>query len=94
VGDCRQKGWQTWNFPVEVGARGFHAASCWRMMAALGLQGRTRKKAVTTLAQAAERASSWLWRCRDESSWKLDRRGRRLKPDHLLLSHHTEDVPG
>ena len=73
--ECRREGWQTWYFSVEVGARGFPASSCWRMMAALGLSGRTRKRAVKEMAIAAERASCWLWLRREDSSWKPDRRG-------------------
>ncbi|VDI43857.1 Hypothetical predicted protein [Mytilus galloprovincialis] len=25
LAECRDRGWQSWNFPVEVGCRGFHA---------------------------------------------------------------------
>ena len=60
---------------VEVGARGFPAASCWRMMAALGICGKSRKKAVSAMAVAAEGASSWLWLRREDGSWKPGRRG-------------------
>ena len=73
--DCREAGWQTWNYPVEVVARGFPAAPCWRMMAALGICGNSRKKAVSAMTVAVERASSWLWLRREDGSWKPDRRG-------------------
>ena len=27
---CKERGWQTWLFPVEVGCRGFPAQSVWK----------------------------------------------------------------
>jgi len=68
--ECRQKGWKTWVFPVEVGCRGFSAQSLWRMLGALGIRGKPRKDAVHTINKAAERASSWLWLRRNEPDWK------------------------
>ena len=67
---CRQQGWRTWLFPVEIGARGFPANSLWKMLGAMGLKGLERRTAVGRLEQSAERASSWLWSRRDERSWK------------------------
>lgn len=32
VQQCRDKGWQAWLFPVEVGCRGFPAQSVWKML--------------------------------------------------------------
>ena len=67
---CRNQGWHTWLFPVEVGVRGFCAQSGHRLMTAVGTTGRDRRKAIGKLSQAAERASSWLWIRRMEKSWK------------------------
>ena len=67
---CRDRGWKTWVFPVEVGCRGFPAQSAWKMFGALGVKGRARKAAVHALAKAAERASSWLWQQRSKPEWK------------------------
>ena len=67
---CKEKGWRTWLFPVEVGARGFCSQSVCRLMTAVGTSGRDRKRAIQRLSQAAERASSWLWLRREEMSWK------------------------
>ena len=67
---CKEKGWRTWLFPVEVGARGFCSQSLCRLMTAVGTSGRDRKRAIQRLSQAAERASSWLWLRREEMSWK------------------------
>jgi len=68
--DCREKGWQAWLFPVEVGCRGFPAQSVWRMLTALGMTGKERKAAARRMGEAAERASCWLWSRREELSWK------------------------
>ena len=67
---CRDRGWKTWIFPVEVGCRGFPSQSVWKMMGAMGIKGKTRKSSVKALAKAAERASSWLWLRRNEQTWK------------------------
>ena len=67
---CKEGGWKTWIFPVEVGCRGFPAQSAWKMYGALGVKGRARKAAVHSLAKAAERASSWLWLRRGNPEWK------------------------
>ncbi|XP_063420791.1 uncharacterized protein LOC134706007 [Mytilus trossulus] len=70
LAECRDKGWQTWNFPVEVGCRGFPAQSVWRLFSAVGVTGRQRRTAIQKLGQAAEKASCWIWMKRDSSSWK------------------------
>ena len=67
---CREKGYKTWIFPVEVGCRGFPAQSVWRALGALGIKGRARKCSVQALSKAAERASSWLWLRRNEPTWQ------------------------
>ena len=67
---CREKGFKTWVFPVEVGCRGFPAQSLWRALGALGIKGRARKCSVQALSKAAERASSWLWLRRNEPTWQ------------------------
>jgi len=67
---CKERGWHTWLYPVEIGARGFPSQSLWRMLRDIGVRGAQRKRAVGKLSQAAERASSWLWYKKDEKSWK------------------------
>ena len=67
---CKQKGWRVWLFPVEIGARGFPVQSLWKMFSALAIKGANRKRALGTLSLTSERASSWLWMKREESSWK------------------------
>ena len=52
---CRENGWNTWVFLIEVGCRGFPSQSVWRMLGALGIKGRTRKCIVHALGKTAER---------------------------------------
>ncbi|XP_057673103.1 uncharacterized protein LOC130904394 [Corythoichthys intestinalis] len=66
---CKEKGWQAWLFPMEVGCRGFPAQSVWKTLTALGIAGRERRAAIRRLGEAAERASCWLWSRREELSW-------------------------
>jgi hypothetical protein len=77
--------------PVEVGNR---AASCWKMMAALGVKGRYRKRAINTMAQAAEREHTIGSGCGGTTvAGNLTIKSKRLIM-HLLLSRHPEDVLG
>ncbi|XP_076155592.1 uncharacterized protein LOC143138965 [Alosa pseudoharengus] len=68
--DCKDKGWQAWLFPVEVGCRGFPAKSMWSVLTALGISGKERKTAVRRIGEAAERASCWVWFKREEGGWR------------------------
>ena len=73
--ECRDKGWQAWLFPVEVGCRGFPAKSVWQLMAALGLPNRDKRKTARRLSEEAERASSWIWHRREEAHWRFSADG-------------------
>ena len=61
VQECRQAGWNAWNYPVEVGCRGFPAPSLGKMFQDVGIVGQARKLAIKKVSHAAERSSSWLW---------------------------------
>ena len=39
VDECKEKGWKTWCWPIEVGSRGFAGQSMWRMLKNLGIVG-------------------------------------------------------
>lgn len=67
---CKDRGWQAWLYPVEVGCRGFPAHSVGKLLSALGMTGRDRKKAIRELGEKAERASCWVWCKRDDKCWK------------------------
>ncbi|KAK1893947.1 Bone morphogenetic protein 5 [Dissostichus eleginoides] len=61
VHQCRDKGWQAWLFPVEVG---------YTTPTDLGIAGSEQQTAARRLGEAGERASRWLWNRREEWSWK------------------------
>ncbi len=63
---CRQAGWGTWVYAVEVGCRGFVAQSMWRALRDLGVTGRQKKKIIKGLEEAAGRASLWVWLSREQ----------------------------
>ena len=67
---CRDRGWKTWIFPVEIGCRGFQSQSVWKMLGALGIKGRVRKTTARALGKTAERSSSWLWLRRNDPTWQ------------------------
>ena len=69
VWECKDKGWKAWNFPVEIGCRGFASNSLWRALGRLGISGQNRRTLIAKAGDQAERASSWLWRKREEG-WK------------------------
>ena len=69
VDECKEKGWKTWCWPIEVGSRGFAGQSMWRMLKNLGIVGNQKKRLVDKTTKAAERASRWLW-LRKEEQWR------------------------
>lgn len=64
--DCREKGWKTWCFPVEVGCRGFAGQSLWKCSKQLGISSKGCREIVRMAEKQAEHASNWLWQKREE----------------------------
>ena len=64
--ECRQRGWKTWNLPVEVGSRGFAGQSVWRAFGVLGITGMTGRRVIEDVCRQAESASQWLWQKREQ----------------------------
>ena len=64
------EGWKTTCFPVEVGCRGYVAASLLTTLGKLGIRGKTRKSVIKKVGEAAERASNWLWIKRNDNNWE------------------------
>ena len=60
LAECRERGWQTWNFPVNVGCRGFPLLSVWRFFSAVGVTCRHKRAAIQKLGQAVEKATWWM----------------------------------
>lgn len=65
----QRKGYKTYMFAVEVGARGFAGSSAYDLLKRLGLSGQKRAKFLKQMAEAAERASYWIWLKRSEASF-------------------------
>jgi len=57
VAQCREKGWRSKIFAVEVGAREFVSATALSLLRRLGFRGRLCRKALRELASAAEAGS-------------------------------------
>ena len=55
IADCKDKGWNVWLFPLEVGCRGFPAQSVWKLLTRLGMSGRTHKTTTRILGEADQR---------------------------------------
>lgn len=66
--DARQNGWDAKIRPVEVGCRGFTATLTSRLLREMGVRGKVHRQAVKDLSRAAEKASRWLWKKREDST--------------------------
>ena len=52
---------------IEIGARGFVGASAYTLMKELSISGKKRTRALKSMAEAAEKSSSWIWSRRNEN---------------------------
>ncbi len=67
--EASQNGWKSTIYPVEVGCRGFVAASTISLLRKMGVRGCSLQQAIKTVSSAAERSSNWLWIKRNNNSW-------------------------
>ncbi|KAL7387592.1 hypothetical protein ABVT39_025839 [Epinephelus coioides] len=67
--EAQHRSWNTEVHPVEVGCRGFMAASTIRRLRDLGIKGQSLRQAIKAVSEAAERSSQWLWMKRQDSCW-------------------------
>ena len=70
--ECRNAGWKTTIYPVEMGCRGFVGLSTIRLLKETGVTGGTLKKATKELAEEAEKGSFWLWLRRKDKCWGMN----------------------
>jgi len=63
-------GYSTHLFAVEVGARGLVGSSAFSLVQRLGITGKLGRQYMKRLAEAAEKASGWIWTKRKEPGWK------------------------
>lgn len=67
--ECEDGGWNAGCFAIEVGCRGFAGQSVRALFQARGIKGRRLRQALEKVAEAAEKASAWLWLKRGDV-WK------------------------
>ena len=65
----KKRGWGVQIWAVEVGCRGFPAASMASFMKDIGVIGAERKRKLKKVGEAAEKASKWLWNCSRLKEW-------------------------
>jgi hypothetical protein len=70
--DIRKQGYKTLLFAVEVGARGLAGASVYSLLKRLGLPNQTCSRYIKQIAEAAEKASCWIWSKRKERTWSVN----------------------
>ena len=63
------KGWRVRIWAIEVGCKGFPAASLSSFFKDIGYPGGKRKKAVESIGRAAEQASHSLWKASFYKEW-------------------------
>jgi hypothetical protein len=69
VSQVHTKGYKTQLFAVEVGARGFAGTSVYNLLKRLGLSSQRCAWYLKQVAQAAEKASYWIWLKRNDNNW-------------------------
>ena len=70
---CNARGWKTRVSAVEVGCRGFPAASMSNLLKELGYEGKQKKIVLQRIGAAAETASHSIWRWSHFKAWGEDR---------------------
>ena len=65
----KKNGWTVQVWAVEVGCRGFPAASMTTFLRDIGVEGGERKRKLKKMGETAERASKWLWSCSRLREW-------------------------
>ncbi len=69
VTEGKKSGWKVRCWAVEVGCRGFPAASMSRLLKDLGFTGKERRKRIQKLASTAEDASRSIWKASHFKTW-------------------------
>lgn len=67
--DAQQRVWRARVYPVEIGCRGFVAASSIRVLKDLGIQGQPLRQTIKSVSEAAEKSSQWIWVKRKDPCW-------------------------
>ena len=70
VTEAERRGWSTQLWTIEVGCRGFPAASVGRMFNDLGVRGNKKQQILKQIAAETEAASAVLWKGHKMKVWK------------------------
>ena len=69
VEECEEAEWQTQQFSIEVGCRGFVAESMRGWLKRSGLSIRETNNLLRRIQETVEKASHWIWLKKDDDSW-------------------------
>ena len=61
IRELSSKGYKARTFAVEVGARGFVGKSVYNLLSQLNISSRSKKQAIRSLSETAEKSSHWIW---------------------------------
>ena len=67
--EAKKNGWSVRIWAVEVGCRGFPAASMATFIKDIGVTGAERKRKLRKVGKTTERASKWLWNSNRLKEW-------------------------
>ena len=67
----KRKGWTVQVWAVEVGCRGFPAASMATFLRDMGMEEGEKRRRLKKFGETAERASKWLWSCSRLQEWGM-----------------------
>ena len=65
----RKNGWLVQTWAIEIGCRGFPAASMATFLKEVGINGNERRRKLNRLGEIAENASRAIWRWSHFKSW-------------------------
>ena len=65
----RKNGWLVQTWAIEIGCRGFPAASMATFLKEIGINGNERRRKLNRLGEIAENASRAIWRWSHFKSW-------------------------
>ena len=69
INTCKEQGWKTWFFPIEIGSRGYIAKSTVYAIKQLGITSKQERAILQDASDQAEKASTWLWLKRKAKDW-------------------------
>ena len=72
IDTCKERGYQSYCYPVEVGCSGFIAHITMKFMKDMGIVGKQRQTVCKMLQEAVEMGSSWIMVIQEEITLLLE----------------------